>query len=158
MLLSSAASLSGPNPSSLLPSTRGLGWTPLPALQDACVHRQQHGVQRGGSPAAHRDPDGEIGHRPGYLAHGRAADADVAACRRGSTEPPEVRKGGKVPCFWAGWPRKSLLESGAEFFPWSRGQDPTRVGLEGMGPVMVVPTDVPPRAGRLRRRVTRLPS
>lgn len=133
MLLSSAANLSGPNPSSLLPSARGLGRTPLPALQNTCVHRQQHGVQRGGSPAAHRDPDGESGHRPGYLAHGRAADADVAACRRGSTEPREVRRGGKVPWFWVGWPRRSLLETGAEFFPWSRGQDPTRRGVGGDG-------------------------
>lgn len=117
MLLSSSINLSGPNLSFLLPSTRRLRRAPLPALQDACVHCQQHGVQRGGGPAAHRDPVGESWHCPGHLAHGRAASAVVAVHCQGSAKPWEVQRGGKVAYFWAGWPCGSVLKNGAEFSP-----------------------------------------
>lgn len=79
----------------------GRGWAPLPALQDARVQHQQHGVQRGRGPAAHRDPVGESGHRPGHLAHGRALGTSVAIycwpCL--SAEPWE----GELHVFLAGW-------------------------------------------------------
>lgn len=65
---------------------------------------------------------------------------------------------GRYPGFgWAG-PEGHSWRPELNFSPGAEGRIPLGVGLEGMGPVMVVPTDVPPRAGRLRRRVIRLPS
>lgn len=104
----------------------GRGWAPLPALQDARVQHQQHGVQRGRGPAAHRDPVGESGHRPGHLAHGRALGTSVAIycwpCL--SAEPWE----GELHVFWQVGalltPRASSGDLELIFFCWKQRQDP----------------------------------
>lgn len=77
----------------------------------------------------------------------------VGLCR-GSAEPQEVQGEGGHPVFRQAGP-EGVLESGAEFSPGARAGC-RACGVEGMGLKVVVPTDVPPHAGRPRRRVTPL--
>ena len=62
---------------------------------------------------------------------------------------------GRHPVFGQGGPKGQSWRQELNF-PLEQRVGSCTCGVEGMGPEVVVPTDVPPRAGRPRRRVTRL--